>query len=105
MAEKPYDAGDEAQVRRRKTKAELLQEQQDADLCAVLSSAHGLRFFRRLLEATGVYQDSFNANALAMANNEGRRKVGLFVVNEITRVCPEKYLEILTLNQKEASNA
>lgn len=48
----------------------------------VLGSAQGRRFLGRLVfHQAGVFRTSFNTNGMAMAQNEGRRALGLVVLD------------------------
>jgi hypothetical protein len=65
------------------------------DLRGILNSKTGRRFVWRLLERAGVYRTSFNNSGSITAFNEGRRDVGLFLLNEIHEVAPDAYLTML----------
>ena len=65
------------------------------DLKGILNSKPGRRFMWRLLERAGVYRTSFNNSGSITAFNEGRRDIGLFLLNEIHEVAPELYLVML----------
>ncbi|MCQ4813561.1 Bbp19 family protein [Cloacibacillus evryensis] len=74
-------------------------EEEINDLRAVLSSVSGRRFIWRLLERGGVFRSSFNAESDSYtAFNEGRRNLGLLVLNDIL----EADLDAFTLMQEEA---
>ena len=74
-------------------------EEETNDLRAVLSSVSGRRFIWRLLECGGVFRSSFNAESDSYtAFNEGRRNLGLLVLNDILEADPDAF----TLMQKEA---
>lgn len=100
----PYDASDPAQVKKRKTKEQLRKDQQDADLCSVLSTQAGMRFMWRLMGECGIHETSFHTNALVMAQKEGRRSIGLLLELNIAQACPNKFLEMQLLNSKEEAN-
>lgn len=87
MSEDLHNASDEVKVRGRKRQENLQQMQDNADLAWVMSDPRGRRFIWRLLGFCGIHQDSFHTNALTMANNEGRRKVGLFLEVETLTAC------------------
>lgn len=102
--EKTFNAGDEAQVGKRKRKEDFERLQEVADLKAVLSIVEGRRFIWGLLGdpagKSGVFQSTFNTNALAMAFNEGARSRGLKLLSEVADQFPDLYL----LMQSEAAN-
>lgn len=77
-------------------------EEEINDLRAVLSSASGRRFVWRLLERSGVFRSSFNAVSDSYtAFNEGRRNLGLRVLNDILEADPDAF----TLMQRESAEA
>lgn len=75
-------------------------EREKSDLKKVLSMPEGRRVFWRLLSACRIYQASYSDSAQHMAYNEGRRSVGLFVLNEINRAG----VEALGTMQREANS-
>ena len=90
---KPYDAGDEVQVKKRKTKSKIKKEQDKEDLHNILLSAGGRRFVWKLLEACGVYKISFTGNSHTFFN-EGKRQIGLGLIEEIFDASPNAYTEM-----------
>lgn len=79
----------------------LAKELEQNDLRWVMSTKQGRRFMHRLLSGAGVFQLSFNTNALTMAFNEGGRNIGLNLVGQVNEACPDRYTEMLN-EQKEA---
>lgn len=57
------------------------------ELCidTVLATKEGRWLFMRLMEVTGFYQPSFNADPVKMAYQEGKRAVGQYLLYELTR--------------------
>ena len=71
----------------------------DMALKRVLATRDGRILLRWILgEATGVERSSFNTNALTMAFAEGRRSVGITILDRVKRVDPDSY----RLMQEEA---
>lgn len=102
--EQQFDANDPQQVKKRQSKAERKLQQQHDDLRSVLSTEQGMRFLWRLLGECGIHRDPFNTNALAMAKAVGAQSIGRFIEVEIAEACPEKFLEMQLLAQKEETN-
>jgi hypothetical protein len=76
------------------------------DLTAIMNMDQGRRFMRRLLGKCGVYQTSFNPDALVMAFNEGRRDVGLEYLADMAEHCQEQWVKMeneYRNRQKQAS--
>ncbi len=90
------------------TKAEKAAAQQaDDDLHAVMKTPNGRRFVWRLMTQAGVLAASYAADPTATAFNEGRRSIGLNLMREIQRVCPDLYVASLRedLQAKEEAKA
>jgi len=100
-----YDAGDEGQVEKKKTKAQIHKEQNKEDLKGILDSAGGRRFLWKLLEECGVYKISFTGDSYT-AFNEGKRQIGLRLIEDIFDACPDAYIEMcsVAIQRKEARN-
>lgn len=105
--QKPYNAGDEVQVKTRKRRLDLERKQETNDLQSVMGTAYGRRFIWRWLGITGVHRTSFNTNALSMAHAEGQRGVGLMLEAEIMETDPKLYLTMQAeaISQEEIDNA
>lgn len=78
-----YDAGDEKQVKSRKTKAELERERQLEELRTILSTEGGRYFLWRVLAVTGIFHSNSDPDTVRMAIKSGRRDVGLEIMHEI----------------------
>lgn len=65
------------------------------DIEAVITTPHGARFIWRILEKAGVHRTCFDPDSAVMAMLEGQRNIGLMVLGDIMRACPEKYINLL----------
>ena len=101
----PYDAGDEGQVKKKKTKSQIHREQNKEDLKEILSSVGGRRFLWKLLEECGVYKISFTGDNYTIFN-EGKRQIGLRLIEDIFNAFPWAYAEMRleATQRKEARN-
>lgn len=87
-----------------RVKQEKLEQERTAeDFRKLLETQWGRRIVWRLLESAGVFRSAFSPNALEMAKAEGRREYGLFWLNEMMNVTPDKFVAML--NEREAKNA
>lgn len=81
-------------------------EQADKDLKEVLASAAGRRVLARLIDGSGVFLRSFTGNSETFYR-EGRRSVGLDLVEHVERVIPGTFAkmqaEALALRQRTDS--
>lgn len=80
----------------KKDRAALSAQIEADDLKWLMGSKRGRRIVRRQLERAGIWQSSFNTNALVMAHNEGRRNEGLALTAAIMQHCPERYNDMIT---------
>jgi hypothetical protein len=94
MATNAYDPTDLVGQADSKQEAEarqqVLRETEIADVKWLMSSERGRRFIYRLLEISGVFQISFDPNAMRMAFNEGKRDFGNRIFHQVMTVCPEQ---------------
>jgi hypothetical protein len=78
-----------------KTEVDL---QADSDLRELMATAPGRRFLWRLVEGwCGTYGSSFSGEQAALAAfTEGRRWVGIKVMEDCLRVAPASWVKLLT---------
>ena len=95
-----YDAGDHAHVSERQKKRRLRAERADADLLWLMTQREGRRFVWRLLQSCHLYETSFTGTS-ATFFREGERNVGLQVLADITRLCPDLYARMVGEQQGE----
>ena len=97
MEHDPLDlTGQQAAREERQDRTKLAAQVEGDDIKWLMSSKRGRRVVNRQLERAGVWQLSFNTNALTMAFAEGRRNEGLALLAAITAHCPDRYTEMLT---------
>jgi hypothetical protein len=99
-----YDAGDRAHVSERQKKRRLRAERADADLLWLMNQREGRRFVARLLQSCHLYESSFTgpgSSRSATFFREGERNVGLRVLADITRLCPDLHARMLGDSQDE----
>lgn len=103
----PYDLSrPHAAQRERHSKALAEQQIEADDIRRLMSSKWGRRFMCRLLDTAGVFKLSFHSNAMTMAFNEGNRNFGNRLLADITKYCPDRYMEMLKeQKQDEHRNA
>jgi hypothetical protein len=77
----------------------LLRETEIADVKWLMSSERGRRIIWRLLRTAGVFQLSFDQNAMKMAFNEGQRNFGNQILDIVMKVCPEQFPAMLKEQQ------
>lgn len=78
-------------------------ELEEADLKEIMSSPAGRRTFFAWLERCGVMASSFDSNAHTMAFLEGRRSMGIEMLQRIQAVTPAEYLQMMVEHAKTAA--
>jgi len=92
----PTDLNGQAEEKQEaEARIRVLRETEISDLKWLMSSERGRRIMWRVLEMAGVFQLSFDANAMRMAFNEGRRAYGNQILSQLMTVCPEQYPAML----------
>lgn len=72
--------------------ARRLSEARDRDAVRwLMGDARGRRFVRKLIDGAGTLGQSFTADPLLSAFNEGRRSVGLRLIDEVRQHAPEAH--------------
>lgn len=64
------------------------------DLKMLMSNASGRRFMWKLLGDCRIFHSNFSTSALEMARREGRREIGLKLLEQVHLLCPERYEEM-----------
>lgn len=69
----------------------LAREIEQDDIKWLMDTKRGRRIVWRLLEQAGVFQMSFNTNAMQMAFAEGNRNYGNRLLAQVNALCPDLY--------------
>lgn len=92
----PLDTAQQAQDSDDAGKAkELAIQQQQADFLWFMRDKRGRRIVWRQLAEAGVFQQSFNPDAMTMAFKEGRRSSGLQLLTQVHTLCPDLYTTMM----------
>jgi hypothetical protein len=95
----PFDAANPRHVQRREKAARRQRRQRDDALRWLMGDARGRRVAWDLLGRAGVFRSSMAPSPELTAFNEGRRDIGLALLADVMRLCPERYAAM----QAEAS--
>ena len=71
----------------------------EADFKWLMDDPRGRRQVWRWLSEAGVFQQSFNPDAMTMAFKEGRRAAGLQLLGQIHAICPDRYTTMMKEQQ------
>ena len=83
-------------------KIQMAAESQDFQAIATLPE--GRRLLRRLMGECGVFQTSFTGEGLTAAHKEGKRVIGLWVLDQFNN-CPDLYIQLLTEQTNDRRNS
>ena len=61
----------------------------------IMSSESGRSFMMSLIEHTGVFTETFDADTHRHAKNAGRREIGLHLVRELKEASFDKYIMMI----------
>ena len=97
MSQKPLSPGNPAHV------AEMKRREKEAarDFEGLMDDPRFRRFTWRMLGEAGVFQDKFSENSNRHAREAGKRAMGLWVMQQIDALCPERYAQMVRENQQQ----
>ena len=73
-------------IQRRKDDIKKRREERDRkDLKKILAMPEGRRFIWKVLSECGIYRGTFRSDSNLSAHLEGKRDIGLFILNEILK--------------------
>jgi len=98
---KVYDAGDETQVKEKKTKATLEKEREQEELRQLLEDKKFRKFVWKVLSECGVYQEAFTGNSHTFYN-EGKRKIGVWLIAQLISSSPKSYVQLQLENIEDS---
>lgn len=102
ITDQPLDLGDHEHVTQRTSKLKAREQRAANDLRVVMSEPGGRRVMWGLLDRAGVYRISHTpGDPYQTAFNEGCRNFGLPLLNDLMRLCPTEYGQMLREAQEE----
>ena len=105
-ADAAYDAGDRRHVERREKTAKTARLERNEDFRWLMGQQRGRRFVWELLAKAGLFRSSLGTSPELTAFNEGRRDLGLAVLADLMRLCPEQYarMQAEAISKQPVSN-
>ncbi len=91
-------ASSETQQRRARQRAREDRAHTENAIRLLMKSISGRRWLWLLMEFTGPFQANFHNDPFGSARQEGLRIVGLRILAEVQRICPQEYLSMTTEN-------
>lgn len=79
--------------------AALLAQQLDDDFKAIMATISGRRFIWHLMAECRPFQPIFHEEASIMYLREGKRQIGLLLMERCQSLCPEQYLQTVAENR------
>lgn len=86
------DVGDEEQVKRRKSKAQIAQETDDENLRRLLQDKRNRSVIWKFLESTGAFTTLSMRDGQEMAVRSGLRDAGLWWIRRMNEVDPNAFV-------------
>jgi hypothetical protein len=93
------NAADENQVQEADLRLRFTKRDQDKDMLALLAMPEFRRFAWRHIKETGIFSVSGTCDNYTFFR-EGARNVGLKLLDEITTLSPDAYLQMITENKE-----
>lgn len=81
-------------------KAQQLKE----DYQAVMKTAAGKRLIAHFIQRSNLLVSTWTTDPSAAAYNEGRRGLGITIMNELNTCVPGGFIEVLKILEKEENN-
>lgn len=91
MADEAYNAADPEQVQGRARTEKQKAAARDRAFIALMGSRDGRAFVWNILSRVRIFATSFNQSNAQTAFNEGERNIGLWLMADINRLCPDQY--------------
>lgn len=89
-----YDSEIKSKKREIQSASKRKRDRELGDVRRILSVPEGRRLFWRLLSGAGVFRASFTLNSVQTAYNEGRRDIGLWMLEEINQADPNAFAQL-----------
>ncbi len=100
MNDEFLDPAEERHKRREAKAFKARQAQDDAVIQSLMAAPGGRAWMHYYLDFCTIFHTSFDPNPYVMAYNEGRRNVGLRLLADIMRACPEYYIQMMSEHSK-----
>lgn len=109
--ERPYDAGEPADVKKRIKESQRWDDRRDRVIISVMSTEDGRRWCREFLEHCMVGHNPYNPEPVKMAFNCGGLNAGQVFMAQIMNASPELYMTMMAeanpkapVEQKDETN-
>jgi len=103
LGHNPFDTALEDARREAEAKRKLRREREDKDFVSLMNTRAGRDFAWGWLSDAGVFQSSFRGDGHTEFR-EGMRAMGLKLLDRINRLCPERYVTMLTEQQEDETH-
>ena len=100
--ESVYDSSNVKQVSKKNREDRQKQRIRDDGFKEIVASPLGRAWVWNLLSEANVFSSTFSLEPAAYGLNEGKRSMGLMVIADIQRLCPEMLTTMIRENQEKA---
>ena len=87
-----FNAADRKDVRAAEKQAVRADRERQVTIRSVMDTKSGRLWFFDLLTSCHIFDSSFAMEAIAMAFKEGERNIGLQILRDLMRACPDMYV-------------
>jgi hypothetical protein len=100
-----YNASERRDVKQAAKQARLADRQREEIMQGIMSLPPGRSWMLDILEACHIFASSFTINTKATAFNEGQRSIGLRLLGDIMKACPDQYVQMMReRNERDNTN-
>lgn len=99
-----FNAGDRKAVRAAQKQAAQVSALHRSTMASIMSSISGRHWMYDVLASCGCFNTTFTGEALSTSFNEGKRAVGLGLLDTIMQACPDLYVT-MTREANDRANA
>jgi len=86
------NAADRKKIREAEKQAKRIEQQRAGVIRQIMGTTYGREWIWAKLEGAHIFQSSFADNALRMAFLEGERNLGIGLLNDVMRFCPDEFI-------------
>lgn len=94
------DISDPKQVKKRKTKQQLVRERELVEMRDLVETSGGKGFLWRLLSRCHMFHTISNRDSSEMSRQSGERDVGLWIIAELDQADKSAYIKLYKENQE-----
>ena len=92
---RPFNASDRRSIREAEKAAKVAEANRRAVVVALMDQQLGREYIWTLLSEAGIFTQVFSTDPLILAFNEGRRSMGLRLLDDVTTFTPDQFIQAM----------